>query len=61
MVKIDPNQNPKGTNQTDNCGFNTQTNQNSNQSNNQNQGPQPFSKPTTGLFSLPPAVMNIVP
>ena len=39
----------------------TQTNQNSNQPNNQNQGPQPFSKPTTGLFSLPPAVMNIVP
>ena len=29
--------------------------------NNQTQNNQPFSKPTTGLFSLPPSVMNIVP
>lgn len=27
----------------------------------QAQGQQPFNKPTTGLFSLPPSVMNLVP
>jgi len=27
----------------------------------QAQGQQSFNKPTTGLFSLPPSVMNLVP
>jgi len=55
-------ENTNSNNQTNpSANDSTQTNQNSNQPNNQNQGPPPFSKPTTGLFSLPPAVMNIVP
>jgi len=60
MVKIDNNFNPHQTqtSQTETCGLDNQHHQ---PPNNQNQGSQPFSKPTTGLFSLPPAVMNIVP
>jgi TolA-binding protein len=56
MVKLD-NNNQTQTNQIDA----NQPNSTSTDPNSQIQGQQPFSKPTTGLFSLPPAVMNLVP
>jgi len=61
MPLFTENTNPHNQTNSNATQNSTPTNQNSNQQNNQNQGSQPFSKPTTGLFSLPPAVMNIVP
>jgi hypothetical protein len=64
MVKIDNNfnQTHKETNQTSNCGFDTQTNPTNQQTQSSSTNEEKFwSKPNSGLFSLPPAVMKLVP